>query len=288
MQYLWWARLVLLAVFTLLEFGAALAQSGLIAYASTQGDTTAIYTVRPDGSGINRVIMNGRDPSFAPDGRILFVRGADLYTVKQDGSDVTQLTHHGLGVTISNPVMSLDNSIILFNSAPVVPNPVTSVRLFNTDGSGERTIATPGMDPAFTPDQVQVIYAANEAIYGMSRSSMGGRPYTPHVMYTPVSALTVRYPVYGPGDNNGFIFAGMPATAGAAWNLYAVHYGEQGPRQSVLVANANQPAFSTDGRNIAFIRNGELYLMNADGSNQRCMVHNGEISHPAWWDSTPQ
>jgi len=105
-------------------------------------------------------------------------------------------------------------------------------------------------------------------------------------MYTPVSALTVRYPVYGPDNYNGFIFAGIPAAAGAAWNLYAVHYGEQGPRQSVLVANANQPAFSPDGRNIAFIRNGELYLMNADGSNQRCIMHNGEISHPAWWNST--
>jgi Tol biopolymer transport system component len=56
------------------------------------------------------------------------------------------------------------------------------------------------------------------------------------------------------------------------------------PQEKVLATNASQPTFSPDGRFIAFIRDGDLYLIHADGSHQKRIARGpGILSHPAWW-----
>ncbi len=56
-----------------------------------------------------------------------------------------------------------------------------------------------------------------------------------------------------------------------------VHTDGSGRR--MLTSNGADPAWSADGRTIAFVRNGDVYLMDAAGSNPRRLAR-GEF--PAW------
>src|SRR6266508_2743394 len=44
----------------------------------------------------------------------------------------------------------------------------------------------------------------------------------------------------------------------------------------------DEPAWSPDGRRIAFVRNFELYVMNADGSNVRRTFSGNLTQNPSW------
>lgn len=258
--------------------------TGVIVFARIQDGVSNIFLVKPDGSQLHRVITDGRDPFFNTDGsKIYFVRGRDIYSVNQSGANLTQITHHGLGINVANPVISQDGTIILYNSAPVVPNPIMDIRLFSTNGSGERTIVRNGLDPSFTPDGVQVIFARGGDIYSMSRNSMGGPAYTPGVLLPHGLGVTVRYPVYGPGNFGGVVFAIRPVAPNAAWSIHAVKFSMQ-RNEITLAENANQPAFCPDGSRLAFVRNGDIYVMNANGSSQQAVTSGAEAdSHPSWW-----
>ena len=66
-----------------------------------------IWTIRPDGSGLHRVVAGGGAPAFSPDGRwIAFVWQRDgnqeLYTVTADGRQTAQLTNT-YGITEAAP-----------------------------------------------------------------------------------------------------------------------------------------------------------------------------------------
>lgn len=59
-----------------------------------------IWTIKPNGHGLRRLLAHGGDPAFAPDGRWLafvWTRGGngELYKARADGSGIVQLTNTG-------------------------------------------------------------------------------------------------------------------------------------------------------------------------------------------------
>lgn len=69
-----------------------------IVFNSTAWGDEGLYMMNTEGTGLKRVGLQDsswRDPLFVGD-RIMFVRGADIYSMKSDGTDVKQVTDNTL------------------------------------------------------------------------------------------------------------------------------------------------------------------------------------------------
>jgi hypothetical protein len=118
-----------------------------IVFESTLGGKFAIYTVRPDGTGLTRLTAdtsNSEQPRWSPDGRrIVFSSDraghGDLYLMNADGSGVTRLTDMG-GGGYYQASFSPDGNWIAFQGRP--DNRETRDRVFviASDGSALRQL----------------------------------------------------------------------------------------------------------------------------------------------------
>ncbi len=116
---------------------------------------SAIHTVNPDGSGLERHTswgLNASDPDWSPDGeRITFDSGdsgrpgskGDIWVMRADGSDRERLTdirrvRRGEGFNLANnPVWSPSGSKIMFTRFK--PNN-TVLKVMRADGSRQRSV----------------------------------------------------------------------------------------------------------------------------------------------------
>jgi TolB protein len=106
----------------------------------------AVFTVGADGTGVHRVtpwkLRAGDGPDWAPDGsRILFRSNEDvgdfaksqLYTIRPDGSGLTQLTHRAGATKLLSASFSPDGTRIVFAMAP--KDRLPDLYTMATDGS---------------------------------------------------------------------------------------------------------------------------------------------------------
>lgn len=72
---------------------------------------TGIYTIRPDGSDLAKMDIEGLYPAWSPDfKRIAYTSNGELFIASADGSSVTQITRNYLG--LSAPVWRSDGDAI--------------------------------------------------------------------------------------------------------------------------------------------------------------------------------
>lgn len=64
---------------------------GLIAFASNRGGEYAIYTMRTDGSELQKVVDRAREPAWGPEGSLIFTRDDTLWQQESGGSPVRLL-----------------------------------------------------------------------------------------------------------------------------------------------------------------------------------------------------
>lgn len=81
-----------------------------LAYGAIDG----IYKITAVGGIPVKVVDNGDAPAWSVAGRIAFVRDGDIYSVRDDGTDLTQLTDHPAGDY--DPAWSPDGAWLLFVS----------------------------------------------------------------------------------------------------------------------------------------------------------------------------
>jgi len=79
--------------------------------------------------------LEAQDGSFAPDGRILFSQGKNLYIADKDGSNPRKLV--SADGQIAEPSISPDNKHLVYT---VYSSPFSSIVISNADGSGQRAI----------------------------------------------------------------------------------------------------------------------------------------------------
>ena len=222
----------------------------------TPPEQSDIYVMNADGSrkrNLTRDRASDDLPTWSPDGRrIAFLHGrgrgrGQLYVVNADGSGLRNLGRiAGPALFASQLVWSPDGRTIYFGRY-----------LVSTDGSGARKLPYIPLIAVWSPDGRQIAFVNNVST---------GLP--------------------GPGA------AGSKDDS----EIYVMNADGSGTRRLTHnVGYDGEPAWSPDGRKIAFqskrraVRgvvggsNGEIYVMNADGSGKRNLTRNpAQDGSPSW------
>jgi Tol biopolymer transport system component len=270
--------------------------AGLIAFAgfTSEAPDSDIYTVSADGAmpmDLTNDPANDIDPAWSPDGtRIAFARDEQgerwVYVMDASGGTVTRLQPG------EEPSWSPAGDEIVY----VGPNGLT---VMNADGSDARPIKDdgpggPGGSPTWSPDGTQIAFlrVPIDDEFGFAYLYVmdvdGGSVH--HISDTAI--LDYRGGIAWSPDGEQILFTGSD------WELHSVR--ADGTQERILTDDASKragvvsgisvdPAWSSDGRFIAFIRNPaagedrEVFTMRADGTEVERVTHDViEISGLSW------
>ena len=166
-----------------------------------------------------------------------------------------------------------------------------SVFLMSRDGSGIVRISAEGTgwgtsSPRWSPDGRSVLYVArngNENEFQVV--SVAGEK----LMRVPVpSNITSVAGVSWFPDGTAIAFGGRTEEPEVSFDIYIMKLGAGEPEIRRIVENGLHPAWSPEGRFLAFASYGdgnlEVYLADADGRNPRNLTrHEGHDGRPAWF-----
>jgi Tol biopolymer transport system component/DNA-binding winged helix-turn-helix (wHTH) protein len=267
-----------------------------IAFVSGRDGNAEIYTQNVDGSDLRRITDHpARDafPTFSPDGtQIVFnsnreEENLDVYIMNVDGSDVRRLTNWLSDEESFPGTWSADGSQIFFTStqsgksniytmnvepfAPtaVLPNPTENIHF-----------------PSYSPDGSRMLFQiANDDNTGEVRVMDVETKKISNVTHT---HTTDGYPKFSP-DGSSIVF--QDRINGNSEICLIVADGSGGVQDLTSdPARDVKPAWSPDGSKIVFSSNRDgnyelfqLYIMNADGSNQHRIYSSNAMSVDASW-----
>jgi Tol biopolymer transport system component len=277
-------------------------EDGRIVFTRYADSEAGIYTMNPDGSDVVKVTDSGVYPALSPDGtKIAFsdvppgtptshLGYHDIYTMNVDGSNLTNVTNHP--AQDFQPAWSPDGEQLVFTSRygeRESNNPGwAQIYTINADGSNTtRLTDSEGHNqyPTWSPT-------------GKIAFSNGGTIYVMNADGSDLSALTGGFDPDWSSDGSKLVFNGWEPEPYYS-QIYSINAdGSNRTRLTNEPANVTVrfPSWSPSGDRIAFMRQtgygndqtpGEIYVMNADGSNHTNITNNQIIDFGPDWQSIP-
>ena len=249
-----------------------------IAFGSIDAGHSRIAVMDADGSNVRRLREGSPDPDWSPNGtHIAFSHpammpdgriGSQIWIMNADGSGARQVTHSP--TFKGGPSWSPDGKRLAFIHVrnPGSPdNPQPQIGIMNADGTGERVLTT--------EDRTNV------------RREPDGRVV---VLET---AHDANAPAWSPVGVRIAFWSGIETRYGQVWTIRADGTDARQLTEDPTHRNSDDPSWSPDGKQILFStgRSGrnELWVMNADGSNERKVSDIDAMPFPgrASWQPIP-
>jgi Tol biopolymer transport system component len=232
-------------------------------------------------------------PAVARDERIVFLstRGgtADLHVMDDDGGNVRRLTtgsvdHSGVAwseaLDISQAAWSPRGERIAFDGQYWAAGPNCeqhcvswAVLVIGSDGSGLRQIARGARAPAWSPNRRLLAYESGiDAYFEAESVTIMRLDGSSSVEVQAINHDSDIGPVWSPSGSE-VAFQARPTDASSSW-IYLVR--ADGRRKRRLAVGHN-PAWSPDGRRLAFIDEYKLMTIDRTGKGERRLSRNGEF-----------
>jgi TolB protein len=264
-------------------------QNGRIAYVSNlPSGLHEIYTMNPDGTDRKQLTNNAAydtSPAYSPDGnKIAFVSQREgqisgihreqIYTMNAtDGTDQKNLTNSTDG---RDPAYSPNGKKIAF----VGQDEDEDILVMNaTDGTDQKNLTnTPPVnghevrerDPAYSPDGTKIVFYKESFrphdvdLYTMNAKRKWVKPWVKPA----VKQITdYRGQEYSPDwSPNGRRIVFYNESSNKGLRIFTIRPDGTGRR--LVVEDGQDPVWSPDGRKIAFTRDGHVYTVDPDGTDE--------------------
>ena len=266
-----------------------------------------IWLMNPAG-GNARMLLEGRDPAWSPDGTQLAFRRGDpnqggglptrIFVADADGTDVRSIepdTRYGeASGEAGPPVWSPDGRRIAFDT-------LGGIYVMSPDGDGLRLVtryegdqSCVDLQPSWSPDGRRLVFAVlcdggNEGLWVVN---LDGSARTQ--LLAPGKDLSdLTEPAWSP-DGSRIAFAGAYPLGGGEFgsHVYVMNANGTGIRQltqgSGLYAT---PRWSPDGRSLLIVdltAEDSVYSMDADGTNVRRLTDPSVDACCPWWQPHPR
>ncbi|MGB5187710.1 MAG: Ig-like domain-containing protein [Acidimicrobiia bacterium] len=220
-------------------------------------------------------------------GKIAYERSGDpdaVWIMEPDGSGMSPMTTYPTTSGQYEPTWSPDGTRVAYRLDPPSAGATDDIylRILGV-GIGNLT-ETPGIDeaePAWSPDGTKIAYTRGGAIWTMNADGSNQSALT-----SPPFLTTHHEPAWSP-DGTKIAYRNHPTLSKTGADIHVVNANGIGTVNLTSTPSIHEyePSWSPDGTRIAYRRDGNIWTMNADGTNQTRITASGafaDLSEPAW------
>lgn len=266
--------LALAMVWALAGCGSSSNKQGRIAF-STGADVN-INIMNGDGGDQALVTTNGSQPSITRAGdMIAFVRNNHIFTISPNGTNLRQVTTNtSTDTVLSHPAISPGGAKIAYVITSTMAGSAGAIHVINVDGTNDTELITHATEPAWSPDLTRILFVRGIDVFVVDASTgMGATNITNNA-----AGVTVANPVFVPTDNQ--IAFTQTTTASAESDIHIRNV--DGTNDRVFLTNASHPSFRPNGERMAFVRSGDIFTVNSQGTDLKQLTNIGTANTPSW------